>query len=308
MTNRDNIFYDGLCAIQEVFYRHGITYWLEAGSLIGAMRESKVLDWDKDADVSFFEEDVEYILKNKAVITNDFKELGYEFGGQYRFGIRKYNRHIACIMPVRIVDGFIVKVKRNDYLKEVRARVETLGNFAYIKMQPGGEMMPVPQYPEDYLQFRFSDWQTPVKYEKNSIHGEYSKFMKHYHKCCIFPGRFDPPNLGHILTITHLLKQFELVYIGIYDTDSNWMEADKKLAIFKEIFGNTKKVRFFFFTESLITRTYFGDLPGAWYIVSGNKEILANCKRNNYPSAYVKRTPGYCSTAIRNHYRDKTHL
>lgn len=48
-----------LLAFKEVMERNKIPYWLDFGTLLGAVREGKLIDWDKDGDVGVWIEDLD---------------------------------------------------------------------------------------------------------------------------------------------------------------------------------------------------------------------------------------------------------
>lgn len=52
-----------LDVFDEICKKHGLTYWLDYGSLLGAMRHDGFIPWDDDVDVSMPEEDYYRFLK-----------------------------------------------------------------------------------------------------------------------------------------------------------------------------------------------------------------------------------------------------
>jgi len=45
-----------LGSIMELFDKHGIAYYLDFGTLLGAVRDGSLLDWDDDVDITLYEE------------------------------------------------------------------------------------------------------------------------------------------------------------------------------------------------------------------------------------------------------------
>ncbi len=65
--------YTQLRDLHTVLSKHGIRYWMDGGTLLGAIRHGGVIPWDDDGDIQIFEEDKEKLLALK----EEFAELGY---------------------------------------------------------------------------------------------------------------------------------------------------------------------------------------------------------------------------------------
>jgi len=52
---KENVAIDVLQQIKGVLDRHRIEYWLDSGTLLGAVREGKFLPWDHDIDLGAWE-------------------------------------------------------------------------------------------------------------------------------------------------------------------------------------------------------------------------------------------------------------
>lgn len=295
----DNIYYEGLCAVKKVFIKHSIVFWLEAGSLIGAIRDNGIIKGDNDFDVSFHEIDSPRIIKKMKMIQEDFKKLGFDFSGTWRFGLSKNGNHVGCIMPVCNRDGYLVKVIKdnggNRLLKFIRARHDTVGNLAWIKMYD--EMMPIPAYPEDYLSARFgTSWMDKLYWAK---HRRPVCFDPNLHKVShvgIFPARMNPPHIGHFMTLAKLLKIYKIIYVYLYDDGDDFMALSHRKHIIETIAGD--KVKVIIEKTGFRFRDYFGDVQMG-VVLTGNQKVIKNCKKHGVITKKVDRFPDYSGCYIR---------
>ncbi|GAG99692.1 unnamed protein product [marine sediment metagenome] len=177
-----------LQVMDKIFKEHDITYWLDCGTLLGAIREGKYIEWDGDIDISIFFKDVLRVY----MLQKEFKKYGYEFRGLPKPGICKDKDHLICIIAAKIQDGKLVQmfgwnsVTKLVYLMSRHLKLglirqplfllsvliaaprlkwgeyKWLGNFAYVKMC--GDYYPIPEHVEEYLEYRYSsNWRTPIK-------------------------------------------------------------------------------------------------------------------------------------------------
>lgn len=138
-----------LSNITDVFEAHSVEYWLDYGTLLGAMLDGDVIPWDSDGDVSFLRDDPNVdraILKLKergidantmvadmAGVNVDFmrwvKETGYYNGVRQEMLFKYY--------PPWVEDNIVVKINhRFDAfpLKWIgkRKKVPFLNRHAYV--------------------------------------------------------------------------------------------------------------------------------------------------------------------------------
>lgn len=66
--------YKLLTDVTSVLKREGITYWIDGGTLLGAVRHGEIIPWDDDADLGVFDCDWEKVCALK----DRFLEMGYE--------------------------------------------------------------------------------------------------------------------------------------------------------------------------------------------------------------------------------------
>jgi len=104
-----NEYAEGVLIVKKVFDKHKIDFWLEGGTLLGAVREGKIIEWDDDADVSLWLHNVIKMLDTQ----KDFQELGYElYIVQGHYGLRNKitKKHIVCIFFNKKISGYVVKL------------------------------------------------------------------------------------------------------------------------------------------------------------------------------------------------------
>lgn len=94
--------FDKLCT------KHGLRYWLFAGTLLGAVRHKGFIPWDDDVDISMPREDYEKAVK---VLPKELEKLGLEFNTRdlhpyVRFGIAYDHYNTGIWIDVFVVDSF----------------------------------------------------------------------------------------------------------------------------------------------------------------------------------------------------------
>jgi len=115
-----------------------------------------------------------------------------------------------------------------------------------------------------------------------------------------FPGKFQPPHMGHILTIARLKKNYKVV-IGITEGEPRVVEQKKVKEIFQEIFG--KSIDIVLLHGTLTDWVGTLGLPEFDILVSGNEEVIVWANKKNLRSKFINRSediPGCSGTEIRN--------
>lgn len=79
------ILFDILVAIDELCEKHGITYYLDSGTLLGAVREKDFIPWDDDADITMKREDYERFLSVSDELPEKYKLVTPDKYGGYFF-------------------------------------------------------------------------------------------------------------------------------------------------------------------------------------------------------------------------------
>lgn len=166
-----------LSRITRVLEEAGVPYVLEAGTLLGIVRENRLLPWDDDVDITITRQQETNVL----ALLPKLRLLGY------KVRVKRYTRDLACFSKGELrmlkikhfslpffqsdvtVDIFMKKLIDDHYcwtvgvhkpvLKSVPRRFyEELGELDFK-----GKCYSVPQDYRGYLTEHYGDWRTPVK-------------------------------------------------------------------------------------------------------------------------------------------------
>lgn len=164
--------------VTDILDARGVGYWLESGTLLGIVREQRLLPWDTDMDI--------------AIRGEDYPKLRKCIPALWAKGLRlRLKRHTvktaACmagtprLLKVRnrswlvrrgdlLLDVFINfkanghyhwTIGRDEFITHLSAPAhfyETLGRIEF-----DGKSYPVPSSHEEYLAYRYGNWRVPVK-------------------------------------------------------------------------------------------------------------------------------------------------
>ena len=98
----------------------------------------------------------------------------------------------------------------------------------------------------------------------------------------LFPCKAAPPHIGHIITLLKIKDDYEKIIIDILDTDL-LISAEESKHILKQILDHFPG-KFLFKThkESYMTVKKFSELPIFDIIITGNKRVYKNMKKNGF--------------------------
>ncbi len=156
-------------AFNKVVKRYDVTYCLDSGTLLGAVRHGNIIPWDDDIDVQMYKDDIKVLLKNR----KEIRDMGYHIGFRdkiYRFERMRKDRKYGSdgyidIFEVRERNGRVEYTEARNrerwpkywYRKSEREPL-ILYRFGRIKVMG-------PKNPYPYLKRAYGKWNKGVIWE-----------------------------------------------------------------------------------------------------------------------------------------------
>jgi phosphorylcholine metabolism protein LicD len=168
-TGQENVLklYQLMKDVHELFEKHHLTYWVESGTLLGAVRHKGLIPWDDDIDISIRLEDSLAFQK----LIPEFEKLGYEVDEAY-FGFKIYlikNKtdrlhNVCCDVFLTAKDGGKV-IYHSPGARKFWSYYFLEKDLWPLKKYPFGEIeVWGPKAPEPYLTLQYGNWRT-IAYE-----------------------------------------------------------------------------------------------------------------------------------------------
>lgn len=158
----------------EMIYRFGkaikelnLKYWLVAGTLIGAIRESAILSWDKDVDVGMLEVDRKKLWKHKNVLKKWGLKTNYT-DSIYRIDFKNVYMDIFSYQLENGKYQEIHELNRKRWPNEFFIPCQL---FPLTSAKFGPLICPVPHFSRSFLKQAYGSWYKIPK--------EYLKLKKH---------------------------------------------------------------------------------------------------------------------------------
>jgi len=160
--------------VTAVLEKHKIDYWLEGGTLLGVIRENRLLPWDNDLDISITERYYDQLI----AILPELKKLGYmvwskhfdidesPFSSDKLRIVKLRTRKFFFIRGEVGLDIFIKFKKEDRYYWQVGKKMKSSPAQFYDTLTTypfDGKNYMVPEDYEGYLTYRYGDWQKTVK-------------------------------------------------------------------------------------------------------------------------------------------------
>jgi hypothetical protein len=157
--------------IADLFDREGILYWMDFGTLLGAVRNGELIPWDKDADFGVLLKDEPKIDKLYGKIRRAGFDIDKPWNGLYKVYYSKHNRNYIDLFTW---DKWSLNQKRKDWWK--RECMHNMIGLNHKKFFPSwfieetewvelhGKPLRAPREYEKFLELRFGkSWKIPSR-------------------------------------------------------------------------------------------------------------------------------------------------
>jgi len=121
----------------------------------------------------------------------------------------------------------------------------------------------------------------------------------------LFVGKFQPPHLGHVISIMSIYNDYDKIIIGVTEGEPRVMSLDKTVTILDLVFEHLPKIEVYPIKGTLDNRSAIPYLPDEWdEIITGNSLVINLAKEEGWNYRYLPRTKGigYSGTELRKLY------
>ena len=113
----------------------------------------------------------------------------------------------------------------------------------------------------------------------------------------LFPGRFQPIHLGHVLTLMRIYPIYDKIIVAVTEytyggTKKQVIQPKVAKKILEDVFQHLPKIKVVLSGKGFIERTTFTDLPTFDVVVTGNLETIRKMEKLGIKTRYVERTEG----------------
>jgi phosphorylcholine metabolism protein LicD len=101
----EKVAIETLRQVKEVLDNYDVEYWLDYGTLLGAVRNGKIIPWDNDIDLSMWKKNKEKL----PFVLNDLNLKGFKiYCGEFIIAFRK-NNSLICLDLYDLTDGKAIR-------------------------------------------------------------------------------------------------------------------------------------------------------------------------------------------------------
>ena len=152
-----------------------LDYWLEGGTLLGIIRENRLLPWDNDVDLSMMIPEKNQLNELIATLKKSGLRVRVRTFSENSKPLKEGNVRIIKIRNKRFFGLLKGKVCLEIFVKyningkaywQIGEKVKNVPFEFYSDLKTvdfNGKNYSIPEKTIEYLTYRYGDWQTPVK-------------------------------------------------------------------------------------------------------------------------------------------------
>jgi hypothetical protein len=159
-----------LTDLDALFRKHGITWWMDYGTLLGARRHGSMIPWDKDGDIGVLGSDWDKIwrvideLEQYDIVKKERRAGMYAAGNSIKVRLSTWNHTNVDIFPwYEREDGTMY---RHNYVAIDQHKGREFHKsrlYPLIRMEYDGHQFPAPADTDWLLEHRYGDWKKPLR-------------------------------------------------------------------------------------------------------------------------------------------------
>jgi len=117
----------------------------------------------------------------------------------------------------------------------------------------------------------------------------------------LFPGKFQPPHLGHIRTLLNIYEDYDIIYVCVTEGGPHLIPITESYEILKDTLRYLPKFEVIMVKGSIYTRDAFENMPKFDVFVSANSKAIEIANEFNLKTRFLSRTKGigYSGTSLR---------
>lgn len=166
-----------LNVVTRIFEENKIKYVLDCGTLLGIVRENRLLPWDNDLDLSFFCDSEKEILSLKKMVRQAglYPQIKYQEKDDHPLNkgdirlLKIFNKgifsrdriHVDCFLMKRASkESFVCAYGGSAHYVRVEIPAKFYNDLDTINFN--GKNFFTPKHVTEYLTYRYGDWETPI--------------------------------------------------------------------------------------------------------------------------------------------------